>query len=76
MADLGALYLNGLGVPQNKKRAFELFQQSMALGCTEPTLHFNLGQCYEFGIGAAKDYQGARRFYALASEDSRKPPQT
>ena len=64
---LGVSYFNGLGVPQNKKRAFELFQQSMALGCTEPTLHFNLGQCYDLGLGAAKDYLEARRFYKLAS---------
>ena len=39
----------------------------MALGNTGPILHFYLGLCHEFGLGAAKDYQEARRFYALAS---------
>ena len=67
MISLGVLYLNGLGVPRSHKRALELLQQSMALGCTHHVLHFNLGQCYEFGGGAAKDYLEARRFYALAS---------
>ena len=67
MSSLGACYFNGMGVPKSAKRAFELFQQSMALGCTHHVLHFNLGQCHDLGLGAAKDYQEARRFYALAS---------
>ena len=67
MSSLGPLYLNGEGIPQSDKRAFELFQQSMALGNTDHNLYFNVGLCHEFGLGAAKDYQEARRFYTLAS---------
>ena len=44
-----------------------MYQQSKDLGNTDPSLHFNLGVCYEGGAGVAKDYLGARRFYTLAS---------
>ena len=67
MALLGGLYYNGEGVPQNHERAFQLFQQSRALGHTHPSLHFSLGLCHEHGLGVAKDYLEARRFYSLAS---------
>ena len=67
MAALGSLYSNGQGVPQNYKRAFELLQQSRALGNTSPELHFNLGLCHELGCGVTKDYLEARRLYKLAS---------
>ena len=64
---LGSLYANGLGVPQNKKRAVELFQQSRALGNTSPIIEHNLGVYYEHGHSVAKDYLEARRLYKLAS---------
>ena len=67
MATLGGFYYEGQGVPRNYERAFELWQQSRALGNTNPILHFNLGQCHQLGLGVAKDYQEARRFYSLAS---------
>ena len=67
MALLGTLYSNGEGVPQSYKRAFELYQQSRALGNSEDILHYNLGLCHEHGRGVAKNYLEARRFYAVAS---------
>ena len=37
------------------------------MGNTHPTLHLNLGLCYEHGGGVAKDYMEAQRLYKLAS---------
>ena len=67
MSVLGSLYSNGQGVPRSKNRGFELLQQSRALGNTCPSLHYNLGICYDHGYGVTKDYLEARQFYAMAS---------
>ena len=75
MATLGSLYHNGMGVPQIDKRAFELWQQSRALGNTHPGLHSILGVCHELGHGVAMDYLEARRFYKLAwVKETQTPP--
>ena len=66
MSTLESLYLYGCGVPRSYKRAFDLYQQSRAAGNTEPALDFNLGLCYEYGHGVAKDLLEARRLYTLA----------
>ena len=73
MAVLGTLYHSGQGAPQSLKYAFELFQQSRALGNTDPHLQLNLGICYEHGHGVAKDYLEARRFYTMLSSQGFAP---
>ena len=64
---LGALLVNGQGVPKNLPRALELFKQSAAQGNTMALI--SLGFCHEFGQGVAQNYQEARRFYTLASAE-------
>ena len=36
------------------------------MGNAEPAIKSNLGVCYEYGVGVAKNYREARRFYLLA----------
>ena len=65
MAALGGLYSNGQGVPQNYKRAFELLQQSRALGNTSPELHF--GAMPDARVGCARSIESTVEPAALCT---------
>jgi hypothetical protein len=51
--DLGVLYANGNGVPQNYFRAAALYSKACDGG--NPIACTNLGNFYRLGIGVAKD---------------------
>jgi len=55
-------YRDGMGVEQNIKRAFELFQQAAEAGDVDA--QYCLGQAYENGQGVAQSDQLAEEWYA------------
>ena len=55
----------GSGVPQNKKKSFELFLQAAKLGSTEA--HCNIANAYWFGEGVEKDAKRATHHFKLAA---------
>lgn len=63
--NLGVIYAKGLGVKQDYKRAFQLFQKSAAGGYSWGM--YNLGSSYEQGLGVAQDYKQARQWYEKAA---------
>lgn len=67
--DLGGAYSWGKGVPENQKKAFELFQKACDLGSANGCS--NVGFFYEKGVdsaGVAKDLSKAFAFYKKACD--------
>ena len=64
-ANLGVLYMEGLGVIQNQKKAFELLQETALMGI--PFAQYNLALMYEKGRGMARDRVRAHMWYNLAA---------
>jgi TPR repeat protein len=62
--NIGSLYLNGHGVPQDYDEAFKWFWLAAAQG--NPLAYGKLGQMYEAGQGVAQDYIEAYKWYSLA----------
>ncbi len=65
--NLGVIYAKGLGVKQDYKRAFQLFQKSAAGG--DSWGMYNLGSSYEQGWGVAQDYKQARQWYEKSAAE-------
>lgn len=61
---LGYMYAYGYYVQQDDKKAVELFKQGAKNEYSMSV--FNLGICYQKGIGVKKDYDKANRCYDLA----------
>lgn len=59
--NLGEAYRRGLGVKEDDKKAFALYQKAEALG--EPYGSYNLGQCYLNGWGTAEDEHAAIPYF-------------
>ncbi|RJF87327.1 sel1 repeat family protein [Oleomonas cavernae] len=68
--DIGAMYDNGLGVPQDRAEAARWYLRAARQG--DQTAMFNLGVMYEDGEGVGKDPVQAYVYYALAVEQG--PP--
>lgn len=68
--DLGAMYDNGLGVPEDRVEAARWYLRAARQG--DQTAMFNLGVMYEDGIGVGKDPVQAYVYYALCVEQG--PP--
>ena len=72
--NLGYLYLQGLGVERNPKRAVELYRAAAEMG--EPAAQANLGNAYFYGAnealyydsGIASDYMKAFEWYRRSAE--------
>ena len=66
--NLGHLFLNGEGVPVDKKRAFDLFQKSARFG--NPIAQFTLGVMYQNGVDELieKDVNKCIQMYKKASD--------
>ena len=70
---LGYLYVYGLSVAKDEKKAFNYFKQAAEKGWA--TSIFNLGICYEKGVGVEKNQETANRYYHLAAEKNFGPAQ-
>ena len=65
--ELGYLYFNGEGVPQNDYEAFKWFQKAARQGFSES--YFYLGLLYSDGKVVPQDYTEALKWYKLAAEN-------
>lgn len=63
--NLGVMYYEGRGVPQDYGRAASWYEKSAAQGNAEA--EFNLGTLYAFGKGVRQDYHQARQWYEKAA---------
>ena len=66
MYDIGACYLDGLGVDQNDQDALYWIKQSANVG--QPDALALLGDCYLYGWGVEQDYERAFSFLDNAIE--------
>ena len=57
---LGWMYFNGVGVPQNQKEAFSLYQKAAAEAY--PAAQYNVGIAYLSGEGVDQDYALAKKW--------------
>ena len=64
--NLGLMYHNGWGVPQDYKEAVYWYRLAVEQGY--PIAQYNLGLMYEKGKGVPQDYKEAARLYRLAAE--------
>ena len=64
--NLGLMYHNGWGVPQDYKEAARLYR--LAAGQEHAKAQYNLGVMYNNGNGVPQDYEEAVRWYQLAAE--------
>ena len=62
---LGLLYLNGMGVPKNDKKAFELI--SNAAKKDFALAQYNLGRMYKTGTGCSIDFKEAIAWFEKAT---------
>lgn len=62
--NLGVLYISGLGVEPDYKKAFDWFMKAASHG--EPTAAFNIGRMYAGGAGVETDSAEAVRWYRRA----------
>ena len=64
-ANLGSMYENGLGVPQNYAEAVKWHRLAAAQGYARA--QFNLGVVYDSGLGVPNDHAEAVKWYRLAA---------
>src|SRR2546426_6967832 len=63
---LGAMFLNGLGVPQDHKEAVKWLRMAAAQG--HPGARFLIGVLYRSGEGVVQDYQESAKWFRMAAE--------
>ena len=63
---LGVLYANGQGVPQNYEEAVQWYRRAAEQG--EAVAQFNLGVKYDNGQGVPQNYEVAGQWYRRAAE--------
>ena len=64
--NLGVMYRNGLGAPQDYKEAVKWYRLAAEQG--NDSAQFNLGTMYRKGDGVPQDYAEAVKWYRLAAE--------
>ncbi len=64
--NLGVIYSNGKGVPQNHREAVKWWRKAAEQG--HPGAQFSLGSSYFLGNGLPKDYAKAYMWLCLAKE--------
>ena len=64
--DLGYMYSKGEGVPQDMKKAFDLYMQAAVQGLA--TAQYNVGNAYYGGEGVDKDVNQSFIWYKKAAE--------
>ena len=68
--NLGHMYANGYGVPENDKTAVKWFTKAAEQGLAEG--QFNLGAMYDLGDGVPENDKTAVKWYNLASYNGNK----
>jgi len=68
MNKLGEMYEKGNGIVKNHEKAFRAYEYAARAGLSQG--RFNLGRCYQYGIGVKKDLKMAKHWYRQA--ESRK----
>ena len=63
--NLGVMYNNGDGVPQNYAEALKWHRKAAAQG--NGNAQFNLGRMYDYGQGLPQNYPEAAKWYRLAA---------
>jgi len=63
--DMGCMYKDGCGCPQNDAKALELWHRAAELGGA--AAYFNIGCAYDAGDGAEIDKKKAKHYYELAA---------
>ncbi|GES94810.1 kinase-like domain-containing protein [Rhizophagus clarus] len=66
--NLGILYLEGEGTTKDLKKAIYWFYIKASKNGNE-IAQYNLGECFEYGIGIEKNYQRAFYFYNKSVEN-------
>ena len=64
--NLGQMYYEGQGVPQDHKEAVKWYRLAAEQGFAKA--QHNLGTMYDEGIGVPQDYKEAVRWYRLSAE--------
>lgn len=64
--NLGWMYSEGKGLPQNYKQALYWYSKAAEQG--DASAQFNLGMMYDKGQGVVQDYKQAVHWYAKAAE--------
>jgi|SRR5579872_799305 len=64
--NLGFMYHEGKGVPQDSTEALKWYRLASASG--DPAAQFNLGVMYEKGDGVPQDYKKAFQWYRLSAD--------
>src|SRR5690554_3388796 len=64
--NLGIMYDNGYGVPQDKAEAAKWYRMAAEQG--DADAQFNLGVLYDNGYGVPQDYAEAAKWYRMAAE--------
>jgi hypothetical protein len=62
---VGALFADGLGVPQDYGQAIQWYR--MAADAGDARAQLNIGKIYEFGRGVPSDFEQARQWYEKAN---------
>ena len=72
--NLGLIYDNGRGVPENKKTAVKWYTKAAEQG--HPKSQFNLGYMYDNGLGVPENDKTAVKWYTKAAEQGEIDAQT
>jgi len=70
---LGSMYIKGIGVDKDNKKAYRWFKK--ATGYNHTRAEYNLGLMYVEGIGVSQDYKKAARLYNKAAKSGYAPAQ-
>ncbi len=76
--ELGELYFSGIGVPDDKKKAFELFMEAFEERDTDVLsdrglrIYLRLAECRHYGIGTEVDLGDALNYIRMFREEARR----
>jgi TPR repeat protein len=65
MANIGAFYANGLGVPRDYDKAIEWYEKAVAAG--DAVAMTEIGVLYHAGLGVPRDFAKAREWFEMAA---------
>ena len=71
--NLGFMYFNGQGVPQDNETAIKWYTLSAEQGNVDA--QYSLGGMYAHGIGVPQDYKTALKWFTLSAEQGNAPTQ-